>query len=232
MENVASEHVVSNILTRRRRGLAPETKVAVALYALLVLLTVSVIVAVVLIVGVKKHSTQLVDEQVQYATAIGEVALHAKAIANHERGFLISGRREFLDERVVSTLQARAAFGIALAHATGSAERDAVERSWVGFERWVTALEVQFARYRAGDKEGAVDLSLNRTRSLRKSYESSLAAASSRAASGIEAARNSVTATSSRSVTILLVYLVGALAVGFGIVLWIVSSSPARHRLG
>ena len=234
MEEVANENVSSGPgvrIVRGRRGLAPETKVAVAIYALLALLTVSVLVAVVMIVGVKKDSTQLVDQQVEYATAIGEAALHAKGMANDERGFLISGGQQvFLDQRVERTRKARAAFDVALGRATGAAERDAVTRARAGFERWAAALEVEFARYRAGDKSGAVDASLGRTRTLRKAYESSLAEASARAEVGIEAARNSVTTTSSRSVTILLVYLVVALAVGFGIALWIVSTGAAAHR--
>jgi hypothetical protein len=65
---------------------------------------------------------------------------------------------------------------------------------------------------------------------LRKAYESRLAAADALATGGIEAARHSVTATSSRSVTILLAYLVAALAIGFGIALWIVSSGPLARR--
>jgi methyl-accepting chemotaxis protein len=233
MEDVGHENVNAGSgarIVRGRRGMAPETKVAVAIYALLALLTVSVLVAVVMIVGVKKNSTQLVDEQVEYATAIDEAALHAKGMANDERGFLISGRGEFLDQRVGRTRKARAAFDVALSQATGAAERDAVAQARIGFERWVAALEVEIARFQAGDRSGAVTASLGRTRALRKAYESSLAAASARAEVGIEAARNSVTATSSRSVTILLVYLVLALAVGFCIALWIVSTGPATHR--
>ena len=234
MEDMARENVNSGSGVRivgGRRGLAPDTKVAVAIYALLALLTVSVLVAVVTIVGVKRHSTNLVDQQVAYATAIDDAALHAKGIANDERGFLISGGRpEFLEQRVERTRKARAAFDVALSQATGAVERDAVARARVGFERWVTALDAEFARYKAGDVKGAVNASLGRTRALRKSYEASLVAADARAAGGIEAARNSVTATSSRSVTILLVYLVVALAVGFCIALWIVSTGPATHR--
>ena len=202
-----------------------------AIYALLMLLTVSVLVAVFLIIGVRKHSTQLVDQQVRYSTAIDEAALHAKGIANDERGFLISsGRQEFLAQYKERTAKARAAFATALTQATGTDERRAVERARAGFERWVAALGVEFATFQTGDHDGAVSMSLGRSRALRKAYESSLAAASSLAAGGIEAARTSVTATSSRSVTILLVYLVGALVVGFGIAMWILSSGPIGTR--
>ena len=233
MEDVAHENVNAGSgvgIVRGRRGMAPETKVAVAIYTLLALLTVSVLAAVVMIVGVKKNSTQLVDQQVEHAAAIDDAALHAKGMANDERGFLISGRREFLDQSVERKRKARAAFDLALSQATGAAERDAVARARVGFERWVAVLEVEIARYQAGDRSGARNTSLGRTRELRHAYESSLAAASARAEVGIEAARRSVTATSSRSVTILLVYLVLALAVGFCIALWIVSTGPATDR--
>jgi methyl-accepting chemotaxis protein len=217
-------------IARGRRGLAPDTRVAIAIYALLALLTVSVLVAVFLIIGVRKNSTQLVDQQLRYSTAIDEATLHAKGIANDERGFLISGRREFLSQHERRTAKARAAFAMALTQATGDDERQAVERAREGFERWVTALRVEFSRFQAGDRSGAVSSSLGKTRALRKTYESRLAAADALATGGIEAARHSVTATSSRSVTILLVYLVAALAIGFGIALWIVSSGPLARR--
>lgn len=217
-------------MVRARRGLPPDTKLAVAIYALLALLTVSVLVAVFLIVGVRKHSTQLVDRQLRYSTAIDEATLHAKGIANDERGFLISGRPEFLAQQEERTTKARDAFAAALTQATGDDERQAVERARAGFERWVAALGVEFARFQAGDRSGAVSTSLGRTRELRKEYESSLGAADALATGGIEAARNSVTATSSRSVTILLAYLVGALAFGFGVAMWILSSGPRGTR--
>ena len=229
MEDVASENLGSGSSVRaahRPRGLARETKFAVAIYALLTLLTVSVLVAVLMLVDVKRHSTQLVDRQVEYATAIDEAALLAKAMANDERGYLISGRREFFDQHVRRTDNARAAFAMALSQSTGAAEHQAVERARVGFERWVAALEVEFARFQAGDRSGAVSTSLGRTRALRKTYESSLVEADALAVGGIEAARHSVTSAWSRFSMILLVYLAGALAVGFGIALWILSSGP------
>ena len=232
MRGVAGEMLSRSSLRAlsRRRGLAPETKVAVAIYALLALLTVSVLVALFLMVGVRKNSTQLVDQQVRYAAAIDEAALHAKGIANDERGFLISGRKEFLAQHVARTTEARAAFATALTQASGAEERRVIELARTGFERWVAALGNEFARYQAGDTSGAVSTSLGRTRALRKEYESSLAAADALAAAGIQTARTSVTATSSRSITILLVYLVVALAVGFGIAVWILASGPAVRR--
>jgi len=222
-ENVSRSSIP---LASARRGLAPGTRVAVAIYALLALLTVSVLVAVFLIIGIRQHSTHLVDQQLRYSIAIEDAALHAKGIANDERGFLISGRREFLTQHERRTAAARAAFAAALTQATGDDERQAVERARAGFERWVAALRVEFSRFQAGDRSGAVSASLGRTRALRKTYEASLARADALATGGIVAARNSVTATSSRSVTILLVYLVGALAVGFSVAMWILASGP------
>ena len=122
-----------------RRGLSPEAKVAVAIYTLLALLTVSVLLAVVMIVGVKEHSTQLIDRQPQYAAAIDEVALHAKAMANDERGFLISGRRSS-SSSARSGRRGAGPFAMALSQASGAAERAAVERARAGFERWVAEL--------------------------------------------------------------------------------------------
>lgn len=205
--------------------MAPDTKVIVAVVTLLGLILVSVLVALVLIVGVRDNTSRLVDQQVRYATAIADVALHAKALANDERGYLISGRKEFLDQRVRRAAEARTAFAVALNQATGDAERAAVERARTGFESWMAEVDLEIARYKAGDKSGAVTTSLGRTRELRKAYEASLAAADELAAGGIQTARSSVTETTSRSLTILLVYLIVALVIGFAIALWIVADA-------
>ena len=231
MNDVDGKSIGSALALRRRGGLSPEAKVAVAIYMLLALLTASVLLAVVLIVGVKDNSTQLIDRQLQYAVAIDEAALYAKSMANDERGFLISGRKEFLVQLEERAQKVRASFATALSQASGSAERAAVERARAGFESWLAELRIVLERFQDGDRGGAVTTSLGRTRDLRKAYEASLADADARAAGGIEAARNSVAATSSRYSMFLLVYLVGALAVGFGIAMWILSSRPETRRL-
>jgi methyl-accepting chemotaxis protein len=196
--------------------------VAVALGCLVTSLAGAVGIAVFLIVGLKDDTTYLAHRHVQYATAIHEAALSAKGIANNERGYLISGRSEFLAQLEVRTVEARAAFAAADGYATGAAEREAVSDARAGFDRWMGALRPELAAYRSGFEERAIETSLGRTRQLRKRYEDSLARAHALGLQSIEEATSSVSASASRSVTILLVYLALALAVGVLVALWVV----------
>jgi hypothetical protein len=93
--------------------------------------------------------------------------------------------------------------------------------------RWPAGLPVvhgEFATFRAGDHHGAVTASLGPDRALRKTYKQSLARAHALGASSIQSARSSVTAASSRSVMILVVCLMAALAIGSDVALWLVRS--------
>jgi methyl-accepting chemotaxis protein len=188
---------------------------------LLALVAAAIAGAVLLIVDLNNDATQFTDRQVEYATAIQAAALNAKGIANDERGFLLSGEREFIREIDVRTGNARAAFSVAADAAEGP-QREAVAQAHEGFEHWVQAVRLETATFQAGNREQAVSASLGPTRALRKSYERSLARARALGVNAIESGRSSVAATSSRSVTILLAYLLVALAIGIVLTLWVV----------
>jgi methyl-accepting chemotaxis protein len=208
----------------RRSGgrLPPDYQVLVGIGGLLALLAVAVVVAVFLIVGLRNDTTHLTDRQVQYATAIDAAALNAKGMANDERGFLISGNPEFLTQFGDRRAAVRAAFEDAESLAAGDAQRRAVGVASAGFERWVEAVSREVATYESGDQEGAVTASLGPSRTLRRSYEASLATAQALGASAIESGKSSVSEASTRSVTILLAYLGLALAIGLAVTVWIV----------
>src|SRR5688500_5805374 len=102
----------------RRRRVAPDPRVLVGLGSLVALLTGAVGVAVFLIVALENDTRVLSDRPFQYATAIHQAALDAKALANHERGFLVSGgNEEFAREHEEGTADAREAFAAAEAYA-------------------------------------------------------------------------------------------------------------------
>jgi methyl-accepting chemotaxis protein len=216
--------------TSGRRWLVPDPHVLVGLGSLVALLAGAVVVAVFLIVSLEDDATYLSDRHVQYATAIHEAALHAKAIANHERGFLLSGNPEFLEEIEAGTIDARAAFASAGSYAVEAGEREAANKSRVGFERWLQAVRRELADYRAGFRRRAVTTSLGPTRQLRKTNEQSLARAHALGLRSIESATRSVSASASRSVTILLAYLAFALVLGVGVALWVLRAilKPAQ----
>lgn len=179
-------------------------------------------IAVFLIVGLEDDTSYLAHRHVEYATAIHDAALHAKGIANDERGYLLSNNAVFLEQLEDRTVEARAAFVAADAYATGPSERKAADEARAGFERWMQALRAELAAYRSGSREGAIETSLGPTRQLRKRYEDSLTRAHALGLRSIDEATSSVSASASRSVRILLVYLAFALAVGLGVAFWVV----------
>lgn len=207
--------------TGGRRGLPPEVQVLAGLGGLLALLAGAVAAAVVLIVALENDTATFSERDVQYATAVHEAALAAKTMANHERGFLISGDPEFVEELDELTIEARVAFDSADRYAVGALEREAAREGHLGFERWLEALNAELADYRAGNRERAVKTALGPTRQLRKSYERSLERAHAIGLSSIESATDAVSASAARSVRILLVYLAIALVVGVGVAFWV-----------
>src|SRR5918999_2240880 len=176
----------------RRRRVGPDPRV---LGALVALLAGAVGVAVFLIAGLENDTKQLSDRPFQYATAIHQAALHAKALANHERGFLISGDEEFAQQFGEQASDARAAFAAAEKYATSGAERAAAVEARRGFERWWASSQRDIAAFRAGSVEEAIDSSFTTTRQLRKTYELSLERAHSLGLQSIDAARSSLSDT-------------------------------------
>jgi methyl-accepting chemotaxis protein len=144
---------------------------------LVVLLAGAVGGAVLLIVGLERDTADLADRHVRYATSIQQAALSAKGIANNERGFLISGDPNFVEELDERAFEAQQAFAAAEQSAVGAREREAAEEARVGFERWLRAVRRELAVYRAGFSQRAIRTSLGPTRDLRLTYEGSLARA-------------------------------------------------------
>jgi CHASE3 domain sensor protein len=204
----------------RPRRLSPELQVLAGLGSLLALLAGAVGAAVVLIVALENNRETFSEQHVQYVTAIHEAALSAKTMANHERGFLISGDPEFIEELDELTIDARVAFDSADRYAVGPLERDAANESHAGFERWLKALNAELADFRAGSRQRAVETALGPTRQLRKSYERSLERAHTIGLTSIDSASESSSVAAARSVRILLIYLAIALVVGLAIVFW------------
>lgn len=156
----------------RFRGSALQVWAAIG--TLVALLGVAVTIAVLLIMNLPSGSDESAEQRIRYSTAIDAAALHAKGIANDERGFLMSGDLEFTTEIEVRTDLARAAFSEALDAAHGP-QAMAVQQAWDGFEQWLRAIDEEIDTYQAGNRDEAVEASLGRTRDLRKAYETALA---------------------------------------------------------
>jgi methyl-accepting chemotaxis protein len=189
------------------------------LWLVLALLVAAAAVAVVAMVGLARDHTELQDHNVPYAVAISSAALNAKGIANDERGFLISGDPEFLDEIEQRLLNVRTAFAEASIAAADDEQRRAATAAHEGFERWVFALQQEFKTFQAGDRKAATKASLGPVRTLRKDYEAALVDAQDVATTAIQLTRNSFS--SSGWAFVLLGSLLVVLAVGVGTTFWL-----------
>jgi methyl-accepting chemotaxis protein len=193
---------------------------------------VGILLALALIAGVHGTAVELAARDARYQAAVGEAALLAKAIANDERGYLLSGGVEFLaqmDERVA---RAREAFARAEAAAHG-ANLVAITAARAGFEQWLEQLGPELRAAQTGDRPAAVATAMGPSRSLRKAYEASLAEAHDLAGSAVEASATSVTVASFRATAILLAYVAIAITISAAVGLWVVRAvmRPAYRLL-
>ena len=203
----------------RTRRLPFGFQVLAGIGVLFALLAASIIVAVVSIVSLSEDQAELQDKNVPYAVGIATAALNAKGMANDERGYLISGKREFLEEFEQRLLNVRNAFAAAVIAADGERQRDAVRDAHAGFERWVWAVRSQFKTFQAGDRQAATEAALGRGRTLRKAYEAQLSEAEAVASTAIQLRNNSF---ASRGwVVVLLAFLLVVLAICVGLTVWL-----------
>ena len=194
-------------------------QVAAVIGVLFVVLIASIVVVSLSLVSLGRDQAELQDNDIPYAVAIATAALNAKAMANHERGYLISGSQEFLDEFDQNLVNVRSAFAAASIAAEGDRQVDSAGKAHAGFEQWVFAVRAQFRTYQAGNQEAATRASLGRVRDLRKSYEESLAEAQTVARTAIELRNNPFART--EWVTVLLISLLLVLAICVGLTLWL-----------
>ncbi|MGY2083428.1 methyl-accepting chemotaxis protein [Blastococcus sp. SYSU DS0539] len=108
-----------------------------------------------------------------YLNALHDIGLSAKAIANDERGYLLTGDVEFLsgiDERLAKVddhlAEARAA-------ATGD-QGGYLDELEAGLDAWSAGLQAEFDLF-ARDRAAAIAVAFDETRELRKVYEEDLA---------------------------------------------------------
>lgn len=199
-------------------------QVTLALGGLLALFTAAMVVAILLMAGLRNDQTRLNDRDVPYASAVADAALNAKGIANDQRGFLLTGDPTFIDEADRRIAAAHTSFAAAAQAAGNDGQRQAVSVAQAGFERWIQAVREEFAAFRAGDHEHAIAASVGTDRELRKDYEQALADAQALADSSIHSASSAVAAAYLRSEWILAAGLVLVLAIGGGIAYWLIRS--------
>jgi CHASE3 domain sensor protein len=200
-----------------------DIRMVAGLGVMLVLVILGIVIAVWLILDLRRTTTDFTEREIEYAAAIGDIALVSKTLANDERGFLISGSDEFLRQFEGRTAQLNEAFSRAYANAD-SEQWLAVDRAKQSFDAWHDETTRNMARFAAGNRDAAIEASLEQTRVLRKEYEARLSGTQSLAKFEIEAASDEVAATITRSLVILIGYLAVAVAIGSFIAVWLLQS--------
>ncbi|SDZ26744.1 CHASE3 domain-containing protein, partial [Geodermatophilus africanus] len=115
-----------------------------------------------------------------YKNALHGIGLTAKATANDERGYLLTGDPEFLTEIEERLDKVDGYLADARSSADTADEAAFVDRLGTEIGAWSASLQAEFDVY-ATDRGAAVALAFDQTRGLRKTYEESLDA-------GLEAA--------------------------------------------
>jgi methyl-accepting chemotaxis protein len=185
------------------------------------LVVLVLLLAVLLLAQLGKEATRLNGTDVAFTSAIDNAALEAKGVANDERGYLMSGDRRYLDEATAGIATAQSAFDRAVRGATGPQQLLIARNAAAGFDRWLDALQQEFATYES-NKAAAQTASLGPTRELRKGYEAELTKAQQLGQTSVSRAASNVTVTTSRSIGILFGCLLVVLVTGLLISLWVI----------
>jgi methyl-accepting chemotaxis protein len=220
---VRNETPASRIVSGGRR-LPIGPKVTMAAGGLVLLLAIFMALAIGIVIGLHRGERDLIDREIPYVNAVGAAAFNAKSVANDQRGFLLSGDRAFIQRADQHAAAARAAFAEAASTASSPDQRHTIDQARSDFERWMRAAQSEFVSYQAGDRQAAISGSLGADRAIRKSYEQSLTTAQALGARSIQSTGGSVEAASWRSVRILAVCFLVALAIAFGLAFWLVRS--------
>lgn len=114
-----------------------------------------------------------VGEAVPYIAALQDTAVTAKAIANDERGYLLTGDPEFLDGIAEREEGMFGALADAARLAPTDAARADVEELTEQVTAWTSAIADEFGLYRTAP-ERATEQALGPNRELRKAYEDTL----------------------------------------------------------
>ena len=114
-----------------------------------------------------------VGHAVAYIDGLYGAALDAKAAANDERGYLLTGDTKFRDEALARQVAVTRGLDVAARTIDNAAEHQTVLRIRAAIDAWFTALRAEFTRFEQ-DRAGATALALTTNRELRKTYETQL----------------------------------------------------------
>jgi len=160
--------------TAGQGGLSYRVRLAGGFALLLTLMTGAVVTATVEVHAISATRDREVGMSAQYVFDLADVAVTAKAMANDERGYLLSGQDSFTTEAMGRVPVIDAALARAAQHG-GPAAAGIVADIRTAIHAWTDQVSAEFAQAKS-DHAAAVTTALGPNRDLRKVYEGKLGA--------------------------------------------------------
>jgi methyl-accepting chemotaxis protein len=163
-------------IVQRGRDLRISVKIAAVLTLLTLVALVNGVTGYSAVHGLRGVRDSEVGRSVPYVQALYSIRLTAKAVANDERGALLTGDPSFGEEIAKRETQLQDTVTKARALAPGAEARQALDLGAEQLSAWTDVVD-QVLKLRATDAAAASQLSMNKGRDLRKTYEDTFAAA-------------------------------------------------------
>jgi len=171
--------------------------------------------------GLRDARADELSTSLPYMNALTEIAITAKATANDERGYLLTGQQDFQVEVTERLEKIDGLLATARATASTADETAFIDDLQRGLTAWEDSLSAEFTLL-ATDHDGAVALAMSTSRDLRKAYEEVLTAGRAAAeaqlttGTGYEAVVSAATRTTITicALGVLLAVVVGLLVAG------------------
>ncbi len=188
-------------------------QLAAAFGVLLVMASAVIGIGILSLRDLESVNSEVAGHAVPYLTGLSDAAVAAKAAANDERGFLLTGNTAYVTECQGRRTAENTGLAGARAGATTAAERDAVDEVSAGLDAFNRSLDDEFGLF-ATDRAGALKVSTGRNRDLRKAYEKNFDAAIALAKGQVADASKSADQQAGRARAILLALLGVMVVVG------------------
>ncbi|MFD2091263.1 methyl-accepting chemotaxis protein [Blastococcus deserti] len=159
--------------------------------------------------GLRDARSEELSTALPYMNSLHDIGLTAKATANDERGYLLTGDPEFLAE--IEERLGKVDGYLEEARAASTEDQAAYLHQLEGeLDAWSASMSSEFELY-AQDREAAIALAFGATRELRKSYEGTLEIGLEEAEAGLMAGASYEETVTQATRTIVLVCALGVL---------------------
>ena len=160
----------------RMRGMSLRTRLFGTFGVVVAMAGIVIAIAVSGVATLHDAQTQASRHSVPYLSGLSDAALAAKAAANDERGFLLTGDPKFRAEAVQRRTVEQASLAAARAAAVGADQVGAVDEISAALDGFNGVLDKEFDLYGV-DRGQALAVSTGPNRDLRKAYEARFAVA-------------------------------------------------------